>query len=186
MSLINKFKEVFVLQQQQHKYRATDDRPIISTTTTPGILVLNAPARKLIGVEVGDRVLLIDMKQEAESTGNRYYITKGFSYNEKKFGMKISPSGSFMDAAFYYLFLMNKFELVESSKKDLLKNNLLIQRNRKNGGTAYKPLFKMLAEVNQYTEQTAEGNIVNSFAIAPDMPEQAIYSITNIQIIPIK
>jgi len=185
MSLINKFKEAFVLQQQQPKYRATEARPEISTSSTPGIMVLNASARKLIGVGVGDSVLMIDMKEDAESNENRYYITKGFKYNEKSFGMKISPSGSFMDSAFYRLFLLNNFDATECSKKDLLGNDLLIKHKKKNGGEFLKPTFKVSAEVKQYTEITAEGNIVASFAIAPNMPGQAIFSITNIQISPV-
>lgn len=185
MSLINKFKEAFVLQQQQTKYRATEARPEITTSSTPGIMVLNASARKLIGVGIGERVLIIDMKVDAESNENRYYITKGFKYNEKSFGMKISPSGSFMNSAFYRLFLMNNFDATECSKKDLLGNDLLIKHKKKNGGEVLKPTVKVLAEVKQYTENTAEGNIVASFAIAPNMPGQAIFSITNIQISPV-
>lgn len=185
MSLINKFSEAFVLQQQQIKFRATGAHPEISTSSTPGLLVLNAAARKLIGVGIGERVLIIDMKENSESNENRFYITKGFKYNEKSFGMKISPSGSFMDSRFYHHFLLNDFEVAESSKAELLTKGLLKKRIKKNGGEALAPAIKVLAEIKQYTEQTAEGNIVASFAIAPNMPEQAIFSITNIQISPI-
>lgn len=179
MSLVNKFQEVFLLRQQDTKRVKVATVAELSTSLTKGVLILSVPARKLLDIGAKDRVIIFDMKAEAKSNANRFFITKGINFENKPYGMKINANGAFMDAWCYNLMLANDFSLEACSSEELLKRKLAVLRDTGKRKSVFTPKKKVRFEVVPYTEKAADGSLITMFSIAPGMPEQAVFQLVN-------
>jgi len=179
MSLANKFQEVFLLHQQDSKRRQATTVAELTSSTTKGVLILSVPARKLMGIGVKDRVLIFDMKTEATSNANRFFITKGFNFQNKPFGMKINANGGFMDIGFYNLILVDDFSLEACNSEELLKRGLAVLRDTGKRKNVFTPKKKVSLGIEQYTETAEDGTLIDAFSVAPGMPEQPVFRLLN-------
>lgn len=181
MSLAEKFEAVFIQHQNQAKRRNLNLRPEITTSSTKGILIINPAARKLMEIGTRDRILVFDMRREATSNQNRFFLTKGFVYQNKPQGNKINLNGGFMDSSFYNLLMSNDFSIDQCSNDDLIRMGLFIRRNTAKRKEVLTPVKRLTAEIVPYTEQQPDGMVIDRFRISPDMPAQPVFMITNIE-----
>ena len=180
MMLSSKFQEIFLLHQNQAKTRNQNLRPELTTSSTKGILILNPAARKMMELGLRDRVLVFDVKQDASSNQDRFYLTKGFVYEKKAYGNKINANGGFMDASFYNLLISNDFAIDHCSNDDLLRLGLFIRRSTAKRQDVLTPVKKVTGEIRPYTETQSDGTILDKLSIAPGMPSQPVYLLTSI------
>jgi hypothetical protein len=183
MSLAEKFEAVFLQHQNQVKVRNLNLRPELTTSSTKGIIILNPAARKLMEVGTRDRVLVFDMRKEATSNQDRFFLTKGFVYQNKPQGNKINLNGGFMDSSFYNLLMSNDFTIDQCSNDDLIRRGLFVRRNTASRNEVLKPVKRVTAEIVRYTEQQPDGLVVDRFRISPEMPAQPVFMVTNIEFI---
>jgi hypothetical protein len=179
MSLVNKFQEVFLLRQQDTKGGKKTTTAELSTSVTKGVLILSVPARKLLNIVAKDRLMIFDMKVEATSNANRFFITKGFNFEKKPYGMKINANGAFMDIVHYNLMLVNDFSLEACSSEDLLTRGLAVMRDTSKRKDVFTPKQKVRFEIEPYTEKASDGSLITLFSIAPGMPEQPVFQLVN-------
>lgn len=179
MSLINKFQEIFLSYDRGAKKRGINTKAVITTSASKGVFILSSGAKQLLNIGKKDRVLIFDMKNEATINAERFFITKGFTYQEKGYGMKINGSNSFMDMSVYNLLLANDISLDDCSSDELLKRGLAILRNTEKRQNVFTSKQTVIAELVPYTETLADGTVVSLFSIAPGMPEQEVFRFMN-------
>ena len=151
-----------------------------TTSSTKGIIILNTAALKLMEIGNKDRILVFDVMSAATSMQDRFYLTKGFNFRGKAYGMKISSHGQFMDATFYNLLMNNDMAAEHCTNDDLVKKGLYFYRNTAKRKNVLTPTKKVTGDIIRYTEKLTDGSVIELFPIAEGMPPQPIYQLTNL------
>jgi hypothetical protein len=147
-----------------------ESKAILSLASTYNSFGLNKKAMALLGVGVGEKVVLFDVKDEATDQNSRFFICKGFEVNGKEMGATITKGQSFSYSIVYGAMLAQDANEIALTPQQLIDRGLLYEKDS--------------ASTSQYVStKTAECELVAVNDGQPvevaDGVEEVVYMITN-------
>ena len=103
----------------------SSSRPEIVLSSTYNKFIINDRARRILNVDLGDKLVFIDLMDGAADMEDRFYITVGFSIGDEEFGAKIANGYGFNYSKVYGAILNGELDVAELSKDDLIRKGLL-------------------------------------------------------------
>lgn len=161
------FEEKYLQKAQGH---LPANFPKITTGMMTGQLVFNSAALKLMGLNPGDRVFLLDLGAAGTQPDYRFFATKGFRLDEKWQGAKIHENGKIHHSVFYNT-------LISAGTITLIDNLLMVEKGyfEKYGKEKFRARKKVSLQLEKYTETTPEGTHTDLFIPAPGVSPQAFF-----------
>lgn len=162
------------------------NRPELTATSTKDKFTFNEKACRLMGIEEGTEVLMIDQN---------LYIDKAEDKlpQEKRFYVAVAPANypgttatvggqkSYSYSGIWAAILMQDPSITEATVADLVRANMGITRGE--GGKSYVGTKKVAMELVQYIELDEENNVVEYFPLTAAMQEAnegvKLYSLVN-------
>lgn len=147
--------------------------PEIVADSTYNKFTINAPARDLMDIKKGERLIFIDLMGDATNMNDRFFVAKGYQNGDKQEGYKIGETYSFNCSGPYSAIINGDFEVKSLKQRELVESGLIIERehvSEKTGKpfTSYvstKKVFMQLEAINDgeevpYAETEAGEEIV--------------------------
>jgi hypothetical protein len=114
-----------------------ESKPLLSLLSTFNNFKLNRTAMQALGVAVGDRIVLMDIGEQAPNLDNRFYITSDFEVNGKPYGSKITTGQSFTYSVVYGAMLAQDMSITSITPQSLIDLGLLYEKSEDAKSTQY-------------------------------------------------
>lgn len=111
-----------------------ESKPLLYVTSTFNGLRLNKKAMSALGVTVGERVVLFDMKGKASDCNNRFYICSDFEVGGVSQGSKITGNQTFNYSVVYGAILAQDMDVISITPESLIEKGLIYPKNEDSKG----------------------------------------------------
>jgi hypothetical protein len=150
-----------------------ESKPVISLLSTFNNFKLNRTAMQALEVGVGDRVVLLDIGEQAPNLDNRFFICKDFEVKGKTFGSKITTGQSFTYSVVYGAMLAQDLGITSITPQSLIEMGLLHEKSEDSKSTQY--IAAQEADMDMELYANGEPQEVSSGV------ERVLYRICNFQ-----
>lgn len=128
---MTKFVGFFGTATKSGKKVTTSMFPELKLASTKDKFILNEPARDLMNIKLGDRVLLFDMAGKSESAvsmDTRFFVAKGgvSTTTGVKHGALIGKSGMFAYSEIWSAYLCEDMNVRSAHQQDLIDKGLVV------------------------------------------------------------
>lgn len=156
--------------------------PECTLFTTENKFGINTAARRLMGLDGGDRVIMLDMNigvndpNELRDINERFFLAENLIDAKMNKG-KLSKKGDFSYSGCWGAILYNDPAITEIPVRKLVDKEIVIRT--KNGKlNSHTSTKKVIFDVKLYTQEDENGNIQDVFDIGAGTP-QPIYLLEN-------
>ncbi len=178
-SLINKIQTVSRVNESS--------TPEIQAATTKDKFSLNTAAGKLMGVEPGNRIIMMDLNKDQENNpegqydiNERFIVAVDMSNTPMKKG-KLSEKLEFAYSGTWGAVHLAKPEVTEIPHRNLAHLGIVTSKTTDNG-VSYVANQKVIFDLIPFEAEDEDGNVVDLFDLGGEEPQPA-YLMTNRRVI---
>lgn len=173
----DKFKKLFEKKYLGKLHNSTlKELPVISTGRMTGQMTLNRKALEVLEVKPGDYVYIFDMGQFDSTVNERFFITKGFFFENEWQGVKIHELGRFNHSLIYN-------SILSKGAITCLDNLLMVRKGYfvRHGKEKFIAKSKVRMVLKPYFEVVNNARI-DVFVPAPGISQQPFFQLTEWQV----